>query len=137
MKREPKQKKRKKSGKVGKIIKTVISSFFIIVLAVILVAANTVLPTFGRMVSEVIGYKQAWNTPANNLDLQYNKADYATVNDLKAAEQALNEQAVAEGAVLLKHTEGYLPYDAGTTFSLFSRSSVDYLAGGYMGASAT
>ena len=137
MKKEPKQKKQKKSGKAGKIVKTVISSFFIILLAAILVAANTVLPTFGRMVSEVIGYKQAWNTPSNNLDLLYNKADFATIDDLKAAEQALNEQAVAEGAVLLKHTEGYLPYASGTTFSLFSRSSVDYLAGGYMGASAT
>lgn len=37
-------------------------------------------------------------------------ASPTTANDeLKAAEQALNEQVAGEGAVLLKHTDGYLP----------------------------
>lgn len=106
-------------------------------MAAILVAANTVLPTYGRMVTEVLGYRQSYNTPDNDLDLTYNKADFATVDELKAAEQALNEQVEGEGAVLLKHTDGYLPYEAGTRFSLFSRSSASYLAGGYAGSGLT
>ncbi|MDE6590085.1 MAG: fibronectin type III-like domain-contianing protein, partial [Oscillospiraceae bacterium] len=73
----------------------------------------------------------------NSLDLQYNKPDFASVDELKAAEQALNEQIEAEGAVLLKHTEGYMPYVSGTAFSLFSRSSAAYLSGGYMGGGVT
>lgn len=35
----------------------------------------------------------------------------ATANyELKATEQALNKQVEGQGAVLLKHTDGYLPY---------------------------
>ncbi|MDE6591376.1 MAG: hypothetical protein K2K53_13775, partial [Oscillospiraceae bacterium] len=59
------QKKTKKSGKVGKIIKTVFSSLAVILLAVIVLAANTALPTYGRMATEVLGYRQGWKTPSN------------------------------------------------------------------------
>ena len=133
-----KKQRQKKSGKVGKIVKTVLSALACIILAVVVLAANTLLPTYGRMVTEVIGYKQAWSNPveAKNLDLEYNKADYASVDELKAAQQALNEQITAEGMVLLKGDKDHLPYAQGTTFSLFSHSSVSYLAGGYMGATS-
>ena len=104
-----------------------------LVMAAVLVAANTVLPTYGRMVTEVLGYRQSYSTPDSDLDLAYNKPDFAGMEELKAAEQALNEEAEGEGAVLLKHTDGYLPYAQGTRFSLFSRSSASYLAGGYAG----
>lgn len=121
--------------KVRLILRTMLGSLLALVLVVVLVAANTALPTYGRMVNEVIGYKQGYSTPsgAKGLDLQYNKADFGSIEDLKAAEQALNEQIAGEGTVLLKHTDGYLPYAAGTSFSLFSHSSVAYLAGGYLG----
>lgn len=134
-----KKQRKKKSGKVGKIVKTVLSALACIILAVVVLAANTLLPTYGRMVTEVIGYKQAWSNPAEakNLDLEYNKADYASVDELKTAQQALNEQITAEGMVLLKGDKDHLPYAQGTTFSLFSHSSVSYLAGGYMGGDLT
>lgn len=120
-------------------LRTIFGSLLAIILVAILVAANTILPYYGRMVTEVIGYKQGYTTPAEvkNLDLQYNKADFANKEELKTAEQKLNEQIVAEGAVLLKHTEGYMPYNEGTEFSLFSHSAVDYLAGGYLGGKVT
>lgn len=122
-------------GKVGKIIKTIFSTVGIIIFAAILVAANTLLPSYGRMLNELTGYRQKFNTPAEakTLDLAYNKSNYSTVDELKAAEQAFNEKEVAEGAVLLKHVDGYMPYEEGTTFSLFSHSSVDYITGSLMG----
>lgn len=114
-------------------VKGTVAGAVSLAMAAVLVAANTVLPTYGRMVTEVLGYRQNYNTPQNNLDLVYNKADFSTIDELKAAEQELNEQAVGEGTVLLKHTDGYLPYEQGTRFSLFSRSSANYLGGGYTG----
>lgn len=118
-----------------KVIRTIWGTFLAILLVVLLVVSNTVLPTYGRMLTEILGYKQAFTTPAEaeGLDLEYNKADYASTNELKSAEQKLNEQIEGEGAVLLKYTDGYMPYEEGTSFSLFSHSSVVYLAGGYTG----
>ena len=123
-------------SKKRKIVRTVVSGFFAIIMAVLLVVSNTILPVYGRMVNELLGNEQQYTTPegAEDLDLEYNKASYDTKEELKAAEQEMNEQISAEGTVLLKYTEGYIPYEEGTTFSLFSRSSVDYLTGGFMGA---
>ena len=132
-----KQAKQKKPGKIGKIIKTVFSSLGIILLAALVLLANTALPSYGRMVNELLGYRQSYKTPTTSLDLQYNKPDFASVDELKAVEQALNEQIEAEGAVLLKHTNGYMPYASGTAFSLFSRSSSAYLTGGYISSGLT
>lgn len=128
-----------KQSKLKLALRTLLGLVPVILCVAILVVSNTVLPTYGRMLTEILGYKQGYTTPAEaeSLDLQYNKADFETVEELMAAEQALNEQIVAEGAVLLKHTEGYFPYAEGTRFSLFSRSSASYLAGGYMGAALT
>ncbi len=42
------------------------------------------------MVNEILTYKQAWNTPATDLDLQYNKADF-TEGESKTIGQQLNE----------------------------------------------
>ena len=120
----------------GHILHTTILSILAILMAAILVLANTLLPTYGRMLNEIIGYKQSWKTPAegNNLDLEYSKADYSSADEIKAAQQKLNEQIVGEGTVMLKGDTEHLPYAAGTKFSLFSHSSVDYLVGGYMGS---
>ena len=133
MNKEPKQKKQK--GKAGKIIKTVLSSIVIILFAAILIAANTLLPTFGRMVNEILAYKQGWNTPATSLDLEYNKADF-TASAAPAVGQKLNEDIAGEGIVLLQN-DGALPLAAGTKLSLFSHSSVDVLVGGYTGGGVT
>ncbi len=123
------------ASKPRKIVKTVLSALAALILAAILIAANTLLPTYGRMVNEILTYKQAWNTPATDLDLMYNKADF-TEAESKTLGQSLNEQIAGEGIVLLQN-DGALPLKGGTTLSLFSHSSVDVLAGGYSGSSLT
>ena len=133
MSKEPK--KKKVPGKVGKIIKTALSSIAILLFVLIFVVANTVLPTYGRMINEILAYRQGWKTPATSLDLEYNKADF-TAADAKSVGQALNEEIVGEGIVLLQN-DGVLPLAGGTSLSLFSHSSVDVLAGGYSGAGIT
>lgn len=127
---------KKEKGKVGKIVKTVFSSIGVLILTIILIAGNTALPTYGRMITEITGYRQKWNTPskAKNLDLAYNKPVYATAEEQHAAEIDFNKRQAQEGTVLLKHTPGYMPYDQGTEFSLFSHSSVDYITGSLMGS---
>ena len=129
----------KKEGKkirVGNIIGRIFTSLGAIVMIAILIAANTLLPTYGRMVTELTGYRQSWKTDdaAKALDLEYNKPVYETEEEQHEAEIAFNEQEEQEGAVLLKHTDGYMPYEEGTTFSLFSHSSVDYISGSLMGS---
>ena len=123
----------------GHILHTMFLSILAVLMAVVLILANTLLPTYGRMVTEVLGYKQAWKTPAegNNLDLEYNKADYSSADEIREAQQKLNEQIVGEGTVMLKGDTKNLPYAAGTKFSLFSHSSVAYLTGGYVASGIT
>ena len=48
----------------GHILHTMFLSILAVLMAVVLILANTLLPTYGRMVTEVLGYKQAWKTPA-------------------------------------------------------------------------
>ena len=130
MKEEKTKKKRPLALRIiGGFFKTVIC----LILAAVLVAANTVLPTYSRMVNEILGYRQAYNNPAeaSSLDLEYNKADFAK-EEMKEEGQALNEEIVGEGTVLLVN-DGVLPYEAGHAFSFFSQSSVSILAGGYSG----
>jgi len=119
----------------GHILHTMFLSILAVLMAVVLILANTLLPTYGRMVTEV----QAWKTPAegNNLDLEYNKADYSSADEIREAQQKLNEQIVGEGTVMLKGDTKHLPYAAGTKFSLFSHSSVAYLIGGYFASGIT
>lgn len=50
-----------------------------------------ILPTYGRMVNEILTYKQGWSTPKTELDLQYNKPDIPG-DQLKATGQSLNEE---------------------------------------------
>lgn len=126
----------KKKRKVGKIIATFFTSLLIIVMLVVVAAANTALPVYGRMVTEITGYRQKWNTPkaAKELDLTYNKPELAAAEEQHDAEIDFNIREEQEGAVLLKHTGDSMPYDKGTVFSLFSHSSVDYITGSLMGS---
>ena len=70
MARKEKKVKKPKS-KAGKIVKTVFSSIAILLLLAVFLAANVILPTYGRMVNEILTYKQGWSTPKTELDLQY------------------------------------------------------------------
>lgn len=61
----------------------------------------------------------------------YYSSDYDSNQELIAAEQETCEEIAANGIVLLENKEGsQLPYAKGTTFSVFSHSSVDWVATG-------
>ena len=126
--------KKKAPSKAGKIVKTVFSSIAIVILCAILLVSNTLLPQFGRMVNEILAYKQGWSA-SSDLDLEYNKADF-TAAESAAIGQKLNEEIAGEGIVLLQN-DGVLPLSSGTKLSLFSHSSVDVLVGGYSGSGLT
>lgn len=63
---------------------------------------------FARDEFQMTGYEISLGKARANCN--FINASPTTANDeLKAAEQALNEQVAGEGAVLLKHADGYLP----------------------------
>ena len=69
------------------------------------------------------------DTAANGLDVRYSKPSMTDAERI-AARDTLSEEVAAEGIVMLKNDQNYMPYEEGTTFSLFSHSSVDWLTGG-------
>ena len=111
--------------KVGRVIKSILKIVLVIILAALMALGNGVLPGYARMVNVMLGYEQSWDnskTDTTGLDLEYNKADYAT-DTIKDAEKALDEQLAAEGYVLLKNDGDTMPFASGTTFSFFGESS--------------
>ena len=126
----------KKKGTVGKVIKTILSLLLTVILAVLMFAANVILPSYDRMANSILnGFsKTIDNSGANTegLDLQYNKADY-TKESIAAAEDELAREIAQEGLVLLKNEDNTLPLASDTVFSLFSANSDQSVGGGMMG----
>ena len=112
--------------KVGRVIKSIVKIAVALLLVVVMVAANTVLPGYSRMVDSLLGgFDQSWDNSAaqtDGLDLQYNKADYTT-ETIKDAEKALDQQLVGEGVVMAQNNDAALPLASGTTLSFFSINS--------------
>ena len=119
--------------KVWRVLRTVIASILILVTLGVAVGVNVLVPSFGVMVKNLLGYEVKVSAPAGaeGLDLNYNKADY-TKETIKSAEQALNGEIVGEGLVLLKN-EGYMPYDRGTSFSFFGQGAANLSGGSFLG----
>lgn len=113
-----------RARKVGRVIKTILKSALVVVLAALMVAVNMLLPGYSRMLNNMTGINQSWNNTVSTdgVDLQYNKADY-TKDTIGDAEKALDQQIAAEGIVMLKNDDNALPYAAGTTFSFFGENS--------------
>ena len=89
----------------------------------IIAAANTLVPDNSTTINSYLGVEQGWNSDGvdtTGLDLEYNKADHKSWDDLSAAEQELDEQIGAEGYILLKNDDASLPLAAGTTLSFVS-----------------
>lgn len=112
--------------KVGRVIKTILKSVLVVVLAVAMVGVNVMLPNsmISRMVNNIAGYQQSWdNSKANTsgLDLDYYKADYDK-DSIGDAEKQLDRQIANEGYVLLKNDGNTMPFEQGTTFSFFGES---------------
>ena len=115
-----------RARKVGRVIKTILKSVLVVVLAVAMVGVNIMLPNsmIARMVNNIAGYQQSWdNSKANTagLDLDYYKADYDK-DSIGDAEKQLDRQIANEGYVLLKNDGNTMPFEQGTTFSFFGES---------------
>lgn len=65
------------------------------------------------------------STPVNFYDTQYKSVD-----ELRAASEAINEKALEEGMVLLKNDNNALPLSAGASVSLYSANSVTFVYAG-------
>ena len=109
------------------IIRTTISSILIALTLVVVIVANIMIPPNMNAINGFLGdageiqikHPDSYN---ESLNLQYNKSDY-TAEEMAAIEQALNEEIVGEGVVLLKNDDNFMPFSAGTSFSFFGRSS--------------
>lgn len=114
------------------VLRTVVCSVLIILLAVLVVAVNTILPSYSRMANSLLnGFdRRVDNSSAqtDGLDLQYNTADY-TAETIQAAEQDLDDRIAAEGLVLLKN-DGLLPLTGNETLSFVSVNAVNATVGG-------
>lgn len=112
--------------KARHILRTTIPSILIVLTLVVAIVANVMIPPNKNAINGFLGdagtttIKQpsAYN---DTLDLQYNKANF-TAEEMPAIKQALNEEIMGEGAVLLKN-DGLMPFNKNTTFSFFGSSS--------------
>ena len=119
---------------VGHVIHTAWLAVLAVIMAVLLFAANIILPGYARMIDAMLGYKKSWDNSkvqTDGLDLNYNTSDY-DADTIGAAEKDLTDRINSEGVVLLKN-DGGLPLAAGTTVSLFSANSNQNVGAGLMG----
>ena len=93
------------------------------VLTVAGAVGNVVLQGFRPQLNSVLGIKN--DTAALSEDAKYFTSEFDSVEQQVEEEGKLCTELEAEGAVLLKNDNNTLPFAAGSTFSLFSTSSVD------------
>lgn len=130
-----KTRERKQTGRVGKVVKTGLSAVVSIILVLVMIASNSLLPAYSRMINCLLGYNKFVdnsNVDTNGLDLEYNKSDY-TREEIADAEEDLNKRIAGEGIVLLKNDNAVMPFTTDTTFSFFSANSDNFMAGGMLG----
>lgn len=113
--------------KASKIARTSVGSVLIATTLVATILANVMIPPNLNIINSYLGDAgtttiQQPDSYTEDLDLQYNKGDY-TAEEMKTAEQELNEEIMSEGAILLKNDDNIMPFAKGTTFSFFGRSS--------------
>lgn len=100
------------------------------ILAFVLIFNILALTVFDAILTNFFGGMKIYSKEAE-LDGNYYTTTHANVDEVHDAQREVNEQAAGEGIVLLKYDEkSRLPYKEGTTFSLFSHSSVDMIYGG-------
>ena len=111
--------------KIKRILRTAIPSILIVLTLVVAIVANVMIPPNMNAINGFLGDSTSItirqpNEYNDSLDLQYNKSDY-TAEEMPAMEQALNEEIMGEGVILLKN-DGLMPFGKDTTFSFFGRS---------------
>lgn len=110
----------KKKGGAGRIVGRVIGAVLAVVFVALIVAANAILPNYTQVINSYLGVEQGWDNSGaktEGLDLEYNKADHKSREELAEAEAALDEQIAGEGIVLLENADNALPLAEGTTLS--------------------
>ena len=125
-------KKPKKKGGAGRIVARVVGAVLAVVFVALIVAANAILPNYAQTINSYLGIEQGWDNSGVNtegLDLEYNKADHKSREDLAAYEEELDKQIAAEGIVLLENNDSSLPLAEGTTLSFVSGNSRSLGAG--------
>lgn len=118
--------------KVKRILRTAVPSVLIALTLVVAIVANVMIPPnlnaingfLGDSGTTTIKQPKEYN---DSLDLQYNKSDY-TAEEMAAVEQALNEEIMGEGVVLLKNEDNFMPLSKNTTFSFFSAASTRFIS---------
>lgn len=108
----------------------ILSSIVAIILVLCIVVNVLALSVFSGAIEYVMGGIELKKGDTSTLDLAYYKSSHDS-NALKTAQEELSREIGKNGVVLLEKREGSgYPYAAGTTFSIFSHSSVDWIAGG-------
>ena len=122
----------KKKGGAGRIVARVVGAVLAVVFIALIVAANAILPNYTQVINSYLGVEQGWDNSGVNtegLDLEYNKADHKSREDLAAYEEELDKQIAAEGIVLLENNDSSLPLAEGTTLSFVGGNSRSLGAG--------
>lgn len=128
-----KEKNRKKmSNKAFSIICGVPLAVVLIALtignAVALQYQTIITRSLGHATSEIVNFDESGAS-------DYYASDFSSEEELKAHEQELSRQLMAEGMVMLKNDDHALPLASGAKVSLFSTSSVNFLYGASAGSS--
>lgn len=111
---------------------TIIWGSVLAVVLVIAVVANVALSIYGKLVETQLGtgtYAVENVSDAENWDLEYDKADYSSLDEAMAASAELVEEIASEGIVLLKNESDALPL-TGTNVTMLGRDAADPVYGG-------
>ena len=122
------EKKKKMSNKAfGGIWYTLLA-----ILLIVTLVANYFAMKYTTIITRSLGHTttKVVTTSASTGDNQYFKSDYASHEDLVAAQKDFSKQLVAEGVVLLRNADNVLPLETGKKISLFGIGSAKFLYGG-------
>ena len=102
------------------------------VLLIVALVANYFAIKYSTIITRSLGHTttKVVTTAASGGDNQYFKSDYASHDELKAAQTEFSKQLVAEGVVLMRNADNVLPLETGKKISLFGLGSAKFLYGG-------
>lgn len=123
--------------KLNTLYKVLITSFG--TLAAVTVTGKTIAFENRKQINKFFSVTESKYVPADkndNVDTEYFKSDYKTLEEEMAFSRSVSAEAEAEGAVLLKNEGQTLPLKGQAKVSLFGVASVDPVYGG-TGSAAT
>ncbi|HEY0188753.1 MAG TPA: hypothetical protein VGC67_14775 [Cellulomonas sp.] len=103
------------------------------VVTVLAVVANVAFVVAGGWVASQLGsgtYEFTNSAASESWDTEYYSADYASLDEVDAAAQALVEEIAGGGMVLAKNEAAALPLTAGAKVTMLGRAAADPVFGG-------